>query len=983
MNNQENHPMSEYLLKIQLLVSNTEFKNKDIANQYETVESRLKGEEYVRAKLGTDMFESYYWDDTELIQALESLGYDFSQAEKLIANPSFIPPATMKILLNKKREVRVSNYVESNKYYLNLAGQPYPGSSDVSADPLITVPEQFYELYKDVFAFGPDTFVHELPTKYLELFLSSQYYDALLNEYPDVEYIKHLGSYAIPIEKSRTARDGDILIINTNKLHTYHRKFGDVTVPYDMVHLFTNVYNKVQNYVYNTLRGNFEMIYSNYNSFIRLLTIYLTIGNCLNECMNRSTKVMYMNKATMNDYFMLYGLPSVIMDNSDQMVEFLKKFRLLLMDKGTNTVYRVKDLIGYEYTDIYTLVMVKQQTFKNGRPVYYTDEDGHHKPVQEIVFRRLGTCEDNTSYFKYRDSRTTYTLDEITSGDPRWWNTPEVEEMIQSMNYTLSNSKYIQLSTSMSMDDIWWQTTILLRGLLDNRVETRSINMNIDYNVNGIQQMTLFEEVLVLTIMMNWKHTDFQNRHLQGDMYIPNGTYNGQPACLDELFIGQGSSVYDRIMGLPFQVSSFDFDVKKKDYEWYQSLPYQTYLDPDTFIPMLDSVLSRESGNIGEAIMYDVKSIYKYLVTKLLEAKTIYEFRQVDDAYNKLFLVDPLREQWFDSRESTDDIIMENYGLSRYELELLKNIFVDGTEFIEVVYDESTYRVNPYDILNYDVLTLTEYPFDDNGFVNTCVNTIQSWSSQKINESQSLPVSIKTQYQSILQDKIILDTTNSEYGPRTFEALLLRVNPKLYQGIMAMEHDTEAMILLIKSIIRSLESYTNSKLIALQMHALGESDYIRILKEVITYFKSYMVEFTKDEFRYIFGGPFDRGGNSDMLHLYDENTHIKLHMIPKDVIRLHDVSHANVHYGLIEKVNHFIYDEAIFRIKTTYQKLKTIGFPIWYDNGKRVTQKPFDNLNDDDIVVGTLAYNTMTPGMICIIPKNNVNSDFYYGNTRP
>jgi hypothetical protein len=281
------------------------------------------------------------------------------------------------------------------------------------------------------------------------------------------------------------------------------------------------------------------------------------------------------------------------------------------------------------------------------------------------------------------------------------------------------------------------------------------------------------------------------------------------------------------------------------------------------------------------------------------------------------------------------------------------------------------------------VLTLTDYPFDESDFVNAYIREAQTWTSQKINEAQSLPVSIKTQYQSILQDKVILDTTNSEFGPRTFEALMLRVNPRLYQGMMSMQHDTEAIILLIKSIIRSLESYTNSKLIALQMHALGESDYIRILKEVITYFKSYMVEFTKDEFRYIFGGPFDRGGNSDMLHLYDEITHVKLHMIPKDVIRLHDASHALVHYGVIENVNKFIYDDAIFRIKTTYGKLKSVGFQIWFDNGKRITQKPFDDIQDEDVVIGTLSYNRSIGGTICIIPKNNVKPDFYYGNTRP
>ena len=59
------------------------------------------------------------------------------------------------------------------------------------------------------------------------------------------------------------------------------------------------------------------------------------------------------------------------------MIEFLKKFRMILMDKGTNVVYRVKDLIGYDYTDIYTLIMVKQQVFEDGIPIYYYDEDGN------------------------------------------------------------------------------------------------------------------------------------------------------------------------------------------------------------------------------------------------------------------------------------------------------------------------------------------------------------------------------------------------------------------------------------------------------------------------------------------------------------------------------------------------------------------------------------------------------------------------------
>ena len=53
------NPMSEYLLKLQLIVTNTEFKNRFEANKYETLQSHHDGDMYVRACEKTDIFESY------------------------------------------------------------------------------------------------------------------------------------------------------------------------------------------------------------------------------------------------------------------------------------------------------------------------------------------------------------------------------------------------------------------------------------------------------------------------------------------------------------------------------------------------------------------------------------------------------------------------------------------------------------------------------------------------------------------------------------------------------------------------------------------------------------------------------------------------------------------------------------------------------------------------------------------------------------
>lgn len=50
--------------------------------------------------------------------------------------------------------------------------------------------------------------------------------------------------------------------------------------------------------------------------------------------------------------------------------------------------------------------------------------------------------------------------------------------------------------------------------------------------------MSIFEAVLILVIMMDWQLKDFAGRTLSGDIYIPNGMYNGKMACLDMLFNG-------------------------------------------------------------------------------------------------------------------------------------------------------------------------------------------------------------------------------------------------------------------------------------------------------------------------------------------------------------------------------------------------------------------------------------------------------------
>ena len=114
-------------------------------------------------------------------------------------------------------------------------------------------------------------------------------------------YLKYIGSNAVPIHVSRAARDADIIRINTNKLATYHPVYGNVTVSSDVIHTFISSYKKCRDYVFQHLRGDFNSIYANYDSFIRFLTIYLSIGATLNELSRFTNLMLHENNVAANN----------------------------------------------------------------------------------------------------------------------------------------------------------------------------------------------------------------------------------------------------------------------------------------------------------------------------------------------------------------------------------------------------------------------------------------------------------------------------------------------------------------------------------------------------------------------------------------------------------------------------------------------------------------------------------------------------------
>ena len=65
---------------------------------------------------------------------------------------------------------------------------------------------------------------------------------------------------------------------------------------------------------------------------------------------------------------------------------------------------------------------------------------------------------------------------------------------------------------------------------------------------------------------------------------------------------------------------------------------------------------------------------------------------------------------------------------------------------------------------------------------------------------------------------------------------------------------------------------------------------------------------------------------------------------PKDSLTLFDVGKFDIHTGIRDTTDGMLYDDAQFRMVCTYEKIKSLGYDIWYDDGKQITKTPFLNL---------------------------------------
>jgi hypothetical protein len=285
-------------------------------------------------------------------------------------------------------------------------------------------------------------------------------------------------------------------------------------------------------------------------------------------------------------------------------------------------------------------------------------------------------------------------------------------------------------------------------------------------------------------------------------------------------------------------------------------------------------------------------------------SRTIEQYRQVTDVFSQLFLVDPIRDEWYkDIQFDSDQVLSEKWNLSANELYALQSYYklYDHTDniatHISIEWKNEIFHINLNQVWNNNSGNMEINgckPFIYNEFRNLFKERIQAELLAYI-LSSNIPKSVSIHYVDILMDKINMDLNNTSNGPKTFESMLLQENTKLYNYVISLRSKPDSMVNLMRTLIRGMEEWCDKRLNGLLVTTISEDEYINILKDVISYFKSYMVEFTRSEFKYLLDGLWDQGGNPNMIKLEDGMVNSTVTLLPKDSISLYDASHQTHH----------------------------------------------------------------------------------------
>ena len=818
-------------IDIEKILDYIEFKDLAAANAAETEESKRYAELWMNAIVYSDNYITYKnWWTKEMFQEVQpnikTIDYG-----NYISNPYTVPLKFREVLLERGRNAFLNSYVEKNEYYRMLNGLPPIDTNDyvyLSGD----LAEQLHV--------SKGTPVHELSTYVQNSYMNTDEYKRVLADNPDKKYLKYLGRYKIDIYRARYAKDFEIIRYPNNRT--------DIN-PY-LLNAFSSLYNDYREYVMVVLYNKqLEGIYTNYRTFMGMLIIAFTLLQIGNKAVEAKNDHKYLDDTALHTVLSMYGVPDSPLMTNEVRRELVLNLLKLIQEKGTDDVYyHLVQVLGYQDVTISKLMLMKPRS-DDDDPYFLQIDLKDRNPYETIV----------------NGDAPLYTYEEITNPDPMWWDLEDVQKIIRTKPYSISDSKYIVIDSVIHQMQYMFEAVYFARMILDNRDNSDNFLMEIP-ELFGTEQLSIFSLILFLVCV----------------------------TCK----MGDLSGTIPKYDGRLLATAGFNFDLDMDEFVKYVNKT--TYVDKERLMKYMENLTMENTADVNRIFNDVMYPLREWLEQKISTSLIKDEFIEYENIYRALFTYDISRNKFLDN--FYEDKLYRDFGLTKEDLETYRHYYLpDGTISVKYYYqdyyqshlvDKGTVKLS--DILkNEDLEEITNKNADrvfmncesDDGWtldrdaINAALSAIENLTeSDLIKEDDQ--ISHRNDIPPLPDTLRDINTCKAVFSlrldlPDTYEDLLKLSNEKLYEklqegnGLNSNDLANSAWMSDIMNIILAVESELNIHMKYYEQSIVGTQLFFKPLITLIKHFKSILVEIAGSRLKYEFDDKMDSGGYSNMFKFFD------------------------------------------------------------------------------------------------------------------
>ncbi|MCM1230268.1 MAG: hypothetical protein NC489_09045 [Ruminococcus flavefaciens] len=451
------------------IIQGSVVKRLDLAREGETLESARDFDVYLACVNGTRYFYTFpEFDEDILANYLDPVRVAEARRDR-----KTIPEELRDAIVRDQSQRVIDTYVEKNWYYRTLMGLP-------------PLNDRHWIYVKGEKNIPEDVPIHKMTIDQISRLEIYGALDRIKRENPNTPYLDYLGINAIDLVQARTARNFDIL------------RLGPSSNP-RTIDMFMKEYHYARKFILATCYNLSEFSEKSlYDPIVGILMLSLAARNTMVP-----DEAAYLNfeeilDAILESYDFLRYFKRFPYTYKKRLVMKLDK---LLQVKGTDGVlvdvckiFSKEDLIANRY-----YLMKTYRMDANGMPLETDNPD--EKYVLNFVKASIDEHDINTQE-EYRES-----YENIVNNDYLWQLTDEERQKIESEDFNLMMSKYIDVQSAFDITSLVFETCCFINLLLYARDHLAKVSIDNVYATGG--RCTLFTMLnFLLAAMAKRAHFD-------------------------------------------------------------------------------------------------------------------------------------------------------------------------------------------------------------------------------------------------------------------------------------------------------------------------------------------------------------------------------------------------------------------------------------------------------------------------------------------